>query len=152
MSHQLHNRPTRYALHVMTTGVRSALEDLLRKRDERPIFPVIFGHIAELCSLQSPKICSRSPTPSLRKICSRSPTPSLRSPIRYALLALLLAGFGAANTQAAEQTGDLATLLDSDDAATQTRWAQRYEHGEGVTRNFDYAVQLYCRAGRGKWR
>jgi len=47
-------------------GVRTALEDLLRKRDERPIFPAISGHIAELCSLQLPKICSRSPTSSLR--------------------------------------------------------------------------------------
>jgi len=55
------------------------LENLLRKRDERPIFPVIFGHIAELCSLQ------------LSKICSRSPTPSLRPPIRHTLLALCAA-------------------------------------------------------------
>jgi hypothetical protein len=47
-------------------GVCTALEDLLRKRDERPIFPAIFGHIAELCSQHSPKICSRPPTPSLR--------------------------------------------------------------------------------------
>ncbi len=67
---------------------------------------------------------------------------------RYTLLALLLAGLGAANTQAAERTGDLAALLDSDDTAAQTRWAQRYEHGEGVTRNFDYAVRLYCHAAR----
>ena len=38
-------------------------------------FPVLCGHIAGLCSLQS------------RKICARPPTPSRRAPMRYTLLA-----------------------------------------------------------------
>jgi soluble lytic murein transglycosylase-like protein len=33
-------------------------------------------------------------------------------------------------------------------AAEQTEWATRYEHGEGVTRNVDRAVRLYCAAAR----
>ncbi len=32
--------------------------------------------------------------------------------------------------------------------AAQTRWGLRYEHGEGVTRNLDRAVRLYCAAAR----
>jgi hypothetical protein len=34
------------------------------------------------------------------------------------------------------------------DAVTQTAWGERYEHGEGVTRDYDRAVQLYCAAAR----
>ena len=37
-------------------------------------------------------------------------------------------------------------LLDSTDLALQTGWALRYEHGEGLERNYDRAVQLYCSA------
>lgn len=53
---------------------------------------------------------------------------------------------GTAMCQASEQNEDLTALLDTDDALAQLTWGQRYEHGEGVARNYDYAVRLYCRA------
>jgi hypothetical protein len=34
------------------------------------------------------------------------------------------------------------------DAVTQIAWGERYEHGEGVARDFGKAVQLYCAAAR----
>ena len=34
------------------------------------------------------------------------------------------------------------------DAVTQTAWGERYEHGEGVARDYGKAVQLYCAAAR----
>ena len=37
-------------------------------------------------------------------------------------------------------------LLESTDLALQTEWALRYEHAEGLERNYDRAVQLYCSA------
>ena len=37
-------------------------------------------------------------------------------------------------------------LLESTDLVLQTQWAQRYEHGEGLERNYDRAIQLYCSA------
>lgn len=37
-------------------------------------------------------------------------------------------------------------LLVNGDPAEQTAWASRYEHGEGVTRDFDTAIDLYCAA------
>ena len=37
-------------------------------------------------------------------------------------------------------------LLDSTDLALQTEWAVRYEHGEGLERDYDRAIQLYCSA------
>ena len=41
----------------------------------------------------------------------------------------------------------ISELLASAEPVTQTEWAARYEHGEGVERNYDHAVQLYCIAG-----
>jgi hypothetical protein len=49
-------------------------------------------------------------------------------------------------TSTAAQAIELDSLLNSGDPADQVQWAQRYEHGEGVTRDFDSAIQLYCRA------
>jgi soluble lytic murein transglycosylase-like protein len=43
---------------------------------------------------------------------------------------------------------DVARLLAEGDPETLTTWAQRYEHGEGVDRDVDTAVRLYCRAAR----
>ena len=34
------------------------------------------------------------------------------------------------------------------DTVTQTAWGERYEHGEGVARDYTKAVQLYCAAAR----
>ena len=42
----------------------------------------------------------------------------------------------------------LPELLASNDPETLATWAQRYEHGEGVARDIDTAVHLYCRAAR----
>jgi hypothetical protein len=42
----------------------------------------------------------------------------------------------------------LPELLMSNDPQTLATWAQRYEHGEGVGRDIDTAVHLYCRAAR----
>ena len=75
-----------------------------------------------------------------------------RRPVLHAVCAVTLlmvfSGFGATSSQAQARVESLSALLDSGDSLTQTQWAQRYEHGEGVARNFDYAVQLYCRAAR----
>ncbi|MFO1349451.1 MAG: transglycosylase SLT domain-containing protein [Gammaproteobacteria bacterium] len=43
---------------------------------------------------------------------------------------------------------DWKKLLRSTDTDTQTEWAQRYEHGEGVEQNFARAIKLYCAAGK----
>lgn len=59
---------------------------------------------------------------------------------------LLMIGVGSGLCHASEQTDDLSSLLDTEDALAQLSWGQRYEHGEGVARNYDYAVRLYCRA------
>lgn len=67
------------------------------------------------------------------------------------VLLLLFSGFTLC-TQAEERLDALSTLLDSNDALTQTRWAQHYEHGEGVAQNFDHAIRLYCRAARAGYR
>jgi len=57
-------------------------------------------------------------------------------------VAALVLGLGAG--PAAAQT--VSDLLASGDAAEQTLWAVRYEHAEGVARDHDAAVRLYCRA------
>lgn len=46
--------------------------------------------------------------------------------------------------QADERSFD--QLLASTDLSLQTEWALRYEHGEGLERDYDRAVQLYCSA------
>ena len=41
-------------------------------------------------------------------------------------------------------------LISSDDPAALSSWARRYEHGEGVPKDIDRAIQLYCKAaGKG---
>jgi hypothetical protein len=42
----------------------------------------------------------------------------------------------------------LAFILDSGDAGMLSRWAARYEHGVGVPRNIDRAIELYCKAAQ----
>jgi len=61
---------------------------------------------------------------------------------KYAIgvLLILATGIAAANEPS------LAKLLGSTDAALQTEWGQRFEHGEGVDQDFDKAVKLYCAA------
>ena len=72
-----------------------------------------------------------------------------RSPLVTSVAATFFAALLLVSNSSAVAIGsDLDTLLDSDDAATQTQWAQRYEHGEGVAQNFDHAVLLYCRAAQ----
>ncbi len=41
---------------------------------------------------------------------------------------------------------DFERLLASKDASDLTHWGRRYEHGEGVDKDVDRAVQLYCKA------
>jgi len=43
---------------------------------------------------------------------------------------------------------DVARLLAEGDPHTLTVWAQHYEHGEGVDRDVDAAIRLYCKAAR----
>ena len=70
-----------------------------------------------------------------------SHTPSL--PIVTALCAALAVAW-AHPAPAAPSWGKLLAF----DAATQTAWAERYEHGEGVSQSYGRAVELYCAAAR----
>ncbi len=46
------------------------------------------------------------------------------------------------------QVPELDELLASQDTHELTEWGLRYQHGEGVTRDADAAIRLYCRAAR----
>lgn len=72
---------------------------------------------------------------------------SYRHYIRLLFSACLATGLWSASA-GAEDSGDVKTLLAGDDAAAQATWALRYEHGEGVRRDADAAVRLYCHAAR----
>lgn len=65
---------------------------------------------------------------------------------RVSVICALL--IGALAVPSHSQNSSVAELLANADPATQTNWAERYEHGEGVERNYDHAVQPYCSAGR----
>ena len=52
-----------------------------------------------------------------------------------------------ASGQAADGVPDWLRLI-RETPAVQTEWAARYEHGEGVPRSYDRALQLYCAAAR----
>lgn len=43
---------------------------------------------------------------------------------------------------------EFARILKGKDAAELTLWGRRYEHGEGVKKDVDRAIQLYCKAAR----
>lgn len=61
---------------------------------------------------------------------------------------LLLALLAAASANAAEPSFD--KVISGGDSRTLSQWGRRYEHGEGVDRDLDRAVRLYCRAaGKG---
>lgn len=62
------------------------------------------------------------------------------------LIVLLMSMLLAASPAAADES--LAQLLARGDPDTLTAWGQRYEHGEGVERDVDAAIRLYCRAAR----
>jgi hypothetical protein len=49
----------------------------------------------------------------------------------------------------AEGEPALARLLAEGDPESMVAWAARFEHGEGVARDPDAAIRLYCRAARG---
>ncbi len=57
-----------------------------------------------------------------------------------ALTGTLLMGSGPA------AAADLDALLAGAEPALQSAWAVRYEHGEGIPRDYDAAVRLYCHA------
>jgi hypothetical protein len=64
-----------------------------------------------------------------------------------ALTCLLLAVMGlfsAMSASAAEPSFE--KVIAGDDARALAQWGRRYEHGEGVDRDLDRAVRLYCRA------
>jgi len=70
----------------------------------------------------------------------RHPLTRLRDVLLLALVdvpLVLAAGTGGA---------DFGRLLETDDTAAQVTWATRFEHGEGVPRDYDRAVRLYCEA------
>ncbi len=68
----------------------------------------------------------------------------MRSSLSRIVLGILSGWSVAIVVHAAEPSFE--QLLESLDTALQTEWAQHYEHGEGVTRNYDRAIQLYCSA------
>ena len=67
---------------------------------------------------------------------------------RRALRAAAAAALLAAAPPPAAASPDLSTLLALQEAAAQRDWGQRFEHGEGVDRDPDAAVKLYCHAAR----
>ncbi|MDQ2695480.1 MAG: transglycosylase SLT domain-containing protein [Pseudomonadota bacterium] len=64
-----------------------------------------------------------------------------------ALLIVALWGWAMA-AQAVESQGSWQQLMTKAGAAAQTEWAERYEHGEGVQRDYAKAITLYCAAAR----
>jgi soluble lytic murein transglycosylase-like protein len=69
------------------------------------------------------------------------------TPTRLRLTAAFCATFALASAEAGGSGPSLARLLGFD-AVTQTVWGERYEHGEGVARDYGKAVRLYCAAAR----
>ena len=63
--------------------------------------------------------------------------PGARRCIAALALAVLCGAAGAA------QGPDVDALLASEAVDEQLRWGERFEHGEGVTRDVDTAVRLY---------
>jgi TPR repeat protein len=63
---------------------------------------------------------------------------------RFARILLAL-GLAAANGIAAAADG---AIVEHEDALVMTQLAARYEHAEGVDRDFNRAANLYCRAAR----
>jgi soluble lytic murein transglycosylase-like protein len=70
----------------------------------------------------------------------------MRLPPFLVALALLVSGPLVAMPEA--QSHDTASAAETNDPASTTRLAQRYEHAEGVTRDFSKANELYCRAAK----
>ena len=68
----------------------------------------------------------------------------MRSSLPRIVLSALGGWLVVATVQAADPTFE--QLLASTDIELQTEWAERYEHGEGLERDYDRAVQLYCSA------
>lgn len=64
--------------------------------------------------------------------------------LKYLLTGLLVVIPGVA--LASDQAPDLEQLLDTASAEVLTEWGIAYENGEGVPRDFDRAVRLYCTA------
>jgi len=58
-----------------------------------------------------------------------------------------LLGLCCASVKAADGAPDWIRLI-REKPAVQAEWATRYEHGEGVPRNYDRALRLYCAAAR----
>jgi soluble lytic murein transglycosylase-like protein len=77
----------------------------------------------------------------------------LRTPSAAFLRACAVAAVGFLVTAPAPASGDadpaLRDLISGAQPADLLAWARRYEHGEGVARDFDAAVMLYCRAAEG---
>lgn len=87
-----------------------------------------------------------SPEPD-RAVPSQPPSVSPSPPTRTLLACCAALTLALAPAEAATRAPSWSRLL-AFDAATQTAWGERYEHGEGVTRSYDRAVQLYCAAAR----
>ena len=67
--------------------------------------------------------------------------------LRCSFLALIFWGCPLV-AQGAEKQPNWSKLLSGSDASLQTRWAVRYEHGQGVSQDYSRAVRLYCSAAR----
>ncbi|TVQ88224.1 MAG: lytic transglycosylase [Chromatiaceae bacterium] len=72
------------------------------------------------------------------------------SPLLPALLWATL-GCGALAAVAPAWAGEVQfqQLLRGRDVKVLSQWGRRYEHGEGVAKDIDRAIQLYCKAARG---
>jgi len=66
---------------------------------------------------------------------------------RYGRLGWWLLGMCSVAAWAADPAPQWLKLI-KETPATQAAWATRYEHGEGIARDYDRALQLYCAAAR----
>ena len=76
---------------------------------------------------------------------------ALRGALLLLALLVLPGSAGAqqpADTSSPDPLAPAMQALHGDDLETVTVWAARYEHGEGVPRDIDTAVRLYCAAAR----
>ena len=67
---------------------------------------------------------------------------------RPVLAVLLMAVVAAARPSAVQADANFSKVMASASKRELTEWGRRYQHGEGVTRDLDNAIRLYCKAAK----